>query len=146
MGRALRLAAGLALTALAVWLLVGRGLVNYDTLYALVWGRALAHGSLPDYDVGLAPTPHPLATLGGVLLAPLSGAADNGVHGGAAVTATLVLAFVSLALLGWVVYRLGATWFNRGAGLLAAAIVLTRRPVLAFGARAYVGIPSPVPG
>jgi hypothetical protein len=141
MGRAPRLAAGLALTALALWVLVGRGLVNYDTLYALVWGRDLAHGNLPDYDVGLAPTPHPLATLGGVLLAPLSGAADHGVHGGAAVTATLVLAFVSLALLGWVVYRLGATWFNRGAGLLAAAIVLTRRPVLDFGARAYVDIP-----
>jgi hypothetical protein len=141
MRRAPRLAAGLALTGLAVWLLVGRGLVNYDTLYALVWGRDLAHGAMPDYDVVLAPTPHPLATLGGVLLAPLSSAADHGVHGGAAVTATLVVAFVSLALLGWVVYRLGTTWFNRPAGLLAAAIVLTRRPVLDFGARAYVDIP-----
>ncbi|MCW3049168.1 MAG: hypothetical protein JWO74_3452 [Solirubrobacterales bacterium] len=141
MARAPRLAAGLALTALAIWLVVGRGLVNYDTLYALVWGRDLAHGNMPDYDVVLAPTPHPLATLAGVLLAPLSGAADHGVHGGAAVTVTLVLAFVLLALLGWVVYHLGATWFNRGAGLLAAAIVLTRRPVLDFGARAYVDIP-----
>jgi hypothetical protein len=141
MRRAPRLAAGLALTGLAVWLLVGRGLVNYDTLYALVWGRDLAHGTLPDYDVVLAPTPHPLATLGGVLLTPLSSAADHGVHGGAAVTATLLLAFVSLALLGWIVYGLGATWFNRAAGLLAAAIVLTRRPVLDFGARAYIDIP-----
>jgi hypothetical protein len=136
-----RLAAGLALTALAVWLLVGRGLVNYDTLYALVWGRDLAHGTLPAYDVSLAPTPHPLATLAGALLAPLSGAADHAVHGQATITVTLVLAFVSLALLGWVVYRLGAAWFNRPAGLLAAAIVLTRRPVLDFGARAYVDIP-----
>ena len=32
-------------------------------------------------------------------------------------------------------------WFNPAAGVLAAAIVLTRRPVLDFGARAYVDIP-----
>ena len=55
-----------------IWLVVGRGLVNYDTLYSLVWGRDLAHGRVPDYDVALAPTPHPLATLGGVVLSPLS--------------------------------------------------------------------------
>ena len=50
---------------LVAWALAGRGLVNYDTLYALVWGRDLTHGTLPDYDVSLAPTPHPLATLAG---------------------------------------------------------------------------------
>ena len=32
---------------LVAWALVGRGLVNYDTLYALVWGRDLAHGLDP---------------------------------------------------------------------------------------------------
>ena len=36
---------------------------------------------------------------------------------------------------------LGAAWFNPAAGVLAAAIVLTREPVLDFGARAYVDIP-----
>src|SRR4051794_32766102 len=134
-------ALGLGLLALLIWLVVGRGLVNYDTLYSLVWGRDLAHGRLPDYDVPLAPTPHPLATLGGVLVAPLSSAASGGVHGEAAVTATIVVAFLALALLGWVVFRLGTEWFNPWAGLLAAAVVLTRRPVLDFGARAYVDIP-----
>src|SRR3954469_3126061 len=134
-------ALGLGLLALVIWLVVGRGLVNYDTLYSLVWGRDLAHGRLPDYDVPLAPTPHPLATLGAVLVAPLSSAASGGVHGEAAVTATIVVAFLALALLGWVVFQLGAAWFNPWAGLLAAAIVLTRRPVLDFGARAYVDIP-----
>jgi hypothetical protein len=118
---------------LVAWALVGRGLANYDTLYALVWGRDLAHGSLPDYDVSLAPTPHPLATLAGAILSVL------GASG--AIGATLVLAFVWLGALGWVTYRLGAEWINPAAGILAAAIVLTRRPVLDFGSRAYVDVP-----
>jgi hypothetical protein len=118
---------------LVAWALVGHGLVNYDTLYALVWGRDLADGRLPDYDVSLAPTPHPLATLVGAVLSVL------GAQG--AIDATLVLAFVFLGALGWVTYRLGEEWVNRAAGALAAAIVLTRRPVLDFGARAYVDVP-----
>jgi hypothetical protein len=136
-----RAAGTVALLGALAWALTGRGLVNYDTLYAVVWGRDLARGELPDYDVTLAPTPHPLATLGAVLLAPLSGAADRGVHGEAATTVVLVGAFAALGALGWVVYRLGAAWFNPAAGALAAAIVLTRRPVLDFGARAYVDVP-----
>ena len=106
----------------------GRGLVNYDTLYALVWGRDLAHGTAPDLDVPLAPTPHPLADARRRRAAPLSSAADRGVHGEAATTVVLVVAFAALGALGWVVYRLGAEWFNPAAGVLAAAIVLTRRP------------------
>jgi hypothetical protein len=136
-----RTVAAVALLGALASALVGRGLVNYDTLYAVVWGRELAHGTLPDYGVALAPTPHPLATLGGVVLAPLSAAADRGVHGEAAATVVLVGAFAALGALAWVVYRLGAEWFNPAAGALAAAIVLTRRPVLDFGARAYVDIP-----
>jgi hypothetical protein len=121
------------LLGLVAWALVGRGLVNYDTVYALVWGRDLTHGKLPDYDVSLAPTAHPLATLAGAVLSVLgaSGAID----------ATIVLAFVFLGALGWITYRLGEAWINPAAGALAAAIVLTRQPVLDFGARAYVDIP-----
>ena len=52
-----------------------------------------------------------------------------------------MLAFVFLGALAWVTYRLGEEWIDRAAGALAAAIVLTRRPVLDFGARAYVDIP-----
>jgi hypothetical protein len=136
-----RLAAGLVLLAAALWLVVGHGLVNYDTLYTLVWGRDLAHGILPDYDIALAPTPHPLATLLGVVLTPLSDASSGGIHGQAATSAVLVLAFLALAALGWVVYALGSAWFHPAVGVLAAAILLTRRPVLDFGARAYVDIP-----
>ena len=57
------------IAALAVLLVrrraVGHGLVNYDTLYALVWGRDLATARLPDYGVAIAPTPHPLADVAG---------------------------------------------------------------------------------
>jgi hypothetical protein len=130
-----------AVLGAVAWVLTGRGLVNYDTLYAVVWGRDIAHGVMPDYDAVLAPTPHPLATFGGVLLAPLSTASDRGVHGEAATTVVLIGAFLALGALAWVVYRLGAEWFNPAAGALAAAIVITRRPVLDFGARAYVDIP-----
>jgi hypothetical protein len=121
------------LLGLVAWALAGRGLVNYDTLYALVWGRDLTSGTLPDYDVSLAPTPHPLATLAGAVLSILGAQAS--------IDATIVLAFVFLGALGWVTYRLGEEWVNRAAGALAAAIVLTRRPVLDFGARAYVDVP-----
>jgi hypothetical protein len=118
---------------LVAWALAGRGLVNYDTLYALVWGRDLTRGKLPDYDIALAPTPHPLATLAGAILSPL------GATG--AINATIVLAFVWLGAVAWITYRLGEAWINRAAGALAAAIVLTRRPVLDFGSRAYVDLP-----
>ena len=141
MRRAAAFAAALGALAAALWALAGTGLVNYDTLYSLVWGRELVEGRSPDLDLPLAPTPHPLGTLLGVLLAPLSVANDAGVHGQAATGVTLVLAFLALAALGWVTYALGSAWFGPWAGVVAAAIILTRRPVLDFGARAYVDIP-----
>jgi hypothetical protein len=139
--RAAAFAAGLGALAALLWALTGTGLVNYDTLYSLVWGRELAEGRSPDLELPLAPTPHPLGTLLGLLFAPLSLASDAGVHGQSATELTLVLAFLALAALGWVTYALGATWFGPWAGVLAAAIILTRRPVLDFGARAYIDIP-----
>jgi hypothetical protein len=39
------------------------------------------------------------------------------------------------------VYRLGSLWFNRPAGLVAAALLLTRVPLLSYGVRAYVDLP-----
>jgi hypothetical protein len=138
--RVLRFVAGVAAGAAALWLLAGHGLVNYDTLYTLVWGREIAAGRSPDLDVPVAPTPHPLADLGAVLLAPLSNAGSV-LHGEAAMEIVLVLSFVALALLGWVVFALGRAWFGTWAGAAAALVVVTRVPVLDFGARAYVDIP-----
>jgi hypothetical protein len=138
--RALRFGGEICLTTIGVWLLAGHGIVNYDTLYALVWGREIAAGRTPDLDVAIAPTPHPLADVGAVLLAPLSNS-GSGLQGQAAMTVVLVGSFIALALLARVVFALGRDWFGTWAGVAAALIVVTRVPVLDFGARAYVDIP-----
>jgi hypothetical protein len=118
--------------AAAAWVMVGTGFANYDAAYSLVWGRDLARGHLPDYDVPVAPTPHPLSNLVGAILSPLGDGAE---------TALVVIAFLALGALAALTYVLGARWFGRAAGALAAAIVITRQPVLSFGARAYLDIP-----
>jgi hypothetical protein len=129
-----RLAPLLAIAALAaaLWLIFPFGFPNYDTVYMLVWGQELAHGTSLDLDAPLAPTPHPLAELFGLVTEPL---------GEGAVTATMVVAYASLAAIGYLVYRLGSLWFDRVIGLAAAAIVLTRAPFLSNGLRAYVDLP-----
>ncbi len=108
------------------------GFPNYDTIYALVWGRELAHGMSPDYGAALPPTPHPLIDFLGLVLTPF---------GEAPVTVTMILAYVSLGLIAYFVYRLGTVWFDRWVGVLAALIVLTRAPFLSNGLRAYVDLP-----
>jgi hypothetical protein len=122
----------IAAIALALWLAFRHGFANYDTFYALVWGDEIASGESPDLDVLLPPTPHPLATLAGIVLSPLGDGAED---------ATVAIAFASLGAIGYLTYRLGTEWFNRAVGALAAAIVLTRVPMLDFGVRAYVDIP-----
>ncbi len=108
------------------------GFPNYDTIYALVWGRELAHGVGPDYGAALPPTPHPLADLLGLVTTPL---------GDGAITVTMVVAYASLGLIGYLAYRLGSLWFDRWIGAVAAVIVLTRAPFLSNGLRAYVDLP-----
>jgi hypothetical protein len=108
------------------------GFPNYDTIYALVWGRELAHGMSPDVGSSLPPTPHPLTELIGLVATPL---------GDGAITVTMAIAYASLGLIGFFVYRLGAIWFDRWVGAGAAAIVLTRAPFLSNGLRAYIDLP-----
>jgi hypothetical protein len=119
--------------ALLLRLISGVGFANYDTLYALSWGGQLARGQLPAYEIAIAPTPHPLVELLGIVLSPLSPRAIENV--------TVSLGFLALAACGWVVFRLGQLWFGWAAGLLAALILLTRVPILSYGVRAYVDIP-----
>src|SRR6476659_9253820 len=124
--------AWVGVTAAILLLLFPVGFPNYDTIYALVWGRELAHGASPDYGSALPPTPHPLTELIGLVTTPL---------GDGAITLTMVLAYASLGLIGFFVYRLGAVWFDRWIGAVAAAIVLTRAPFLSNGLRAYIDLP-----
>ncbi len=108
------------------------GFPNYDTIYALLWGREMAEGMSPDTGAALPPTPHPLAELFGLLTTPL---------GDGSIDLTMVIAYVSLGLVGYLVYRLGSLWFDRPIGAVAALIILTRAPYLSNGLRAYVDLP-----
>jgi hypothetical protein len=119
--------------AVALRVASGVGFANYDTLYALVWGQQAARGETPQYGIPLAPTPHPLVEALGFVTAPLGPRAAERV--------AVALGFLALAACGWAVYRLGALWFNRPTGALAAVVLVTRVPVLSYGVRAYVDLP-----
>jgi hypothetical protein len=124
----------------AVWLAFAPArFLNYDTEYSLLWGADLLHGRTPDYDVPFAPTPHPLATLVGLVLS-LPGLGDVP-HAHPQEVAWEILAFLALGVLGWLTFALGRAWFGTAAGVAAAVIVLTREPVLSYGVRAYVDLP-----
>src|SRR5438552_16367641 len=86
-------------------LLAGVGFANYDTLYALAWGGQLSRGGTPAYDVAIAPTPHPLVELLGLLLGPLGART--------AIDVAVALGFVALSACCWLVYRLGRQWVGR---------------------------------
>lgn len=118
---------------IALYAIFPSAFVNWDTAYALLWGSEVADGRRPDFDgVALAPTTHPLADLVGLVLAPF---------GDSAAGIVVALGFLALGAVGYLVYRLAATWFGPLAGVAAAAVVLTREPMLSFGARAYVDVP-----
>jgi hypothetical protein len=123
----------IVLGALVLWLIAGVGFLNYDTLYALVWGQQITRGETPEYGLPIAPTPHPLIEVLGIPLAPLGASAES--------TIVVALAFLALSACGWVLYRLGEAWFGRAAGIVAALVFLTRVPVLSYGVRAYVDVP-----
>jgi hypothetical protein len=131
--RRLQTPATIVLGAIALRVIAGVGFVNYDTLYALAWGGQLSRGSTPAYDIPIAPTPHPLVEIVGVVLAPL------GPH--AVLEITVALAFLALSACAWVVYALGAQWFGRAAGALAALLLVTRVPIVSYGVRAYIDVP-----
>lgn len=131
--RALIPAAWILVGALVLRLVLPFGFPNYDTLYSLVWGQQLARGQTPTYDVALAPTPHPLVEILGLALAPLGAAAT--------VAGVVVVAYVALAALPYLVYRLGSEWFSWPVGLVGAALLISRYEVLSYGVRAYVDIP-----
>ena len=122
----------IAVISAVLLLLFPTGFPNYDTIYYLLWGREIAQGMSPDYGAPLAPTPHPLYDLLGAVLVPL---------GDGSITVAVVLAYISLGLLAWLVYRLGADWFDRPIGAVAAFLVMTSAPVLSNGLRAYIDIP-----
>jgi hypothetical protein len=125
-------AAWVAAVAALLLLIFPLGFPNYDTIYSLLWGRELADGLSPDRGAALPPTPHPLTELWGLATSPL---------GDGAIDLTMVIAYFSLGLIAYLVYRLGSLWFDRPIGAVAALIVLTRAPFLSNGLRAYIDLP-----
>lgn len=129
----LRPIATVAAGATALWLVVGHGFANYDALYSLLWGRELAHGESPQVDVSLAPTPHPLSNLVGLVLSAFPARTGEDI--------LVAIAYLSLATVAYLVFCLGREWFGWAAGIAAAIVLLTREPVISYGIRAYVDVP-----
>src|SRR5258707_9208766 len=94
------LAAGVIGALVFAWF--GHAFLNYDTFYALVWGGDLAHGRTPEYSVPVAPTPHPLAELVGIALAPLRSSSED---------LMLAIGLLALGMLVVGVFRLGQELF-----------------------------------
>lgn len=129
----------LLLTALVAAAYGSGRLLNYDSAYSLLWGSQLANGQIPDITVPYAPTQHPLTTLLGALLTlPGTGPAPSYTT---AIAIWELLSLLALGTLGWLTYALGKAWFGTAAGIAAAAIILTREPIMSFGIRAYLDIP-----
>lgn len=112
--------------------LFGHLYLNYDSFYALVWGRDLAHLRGPDYELLLAPTPHPLLSLYGAALSAFGDAAPG--------MMSLTIAG-SWAILIAAVYLLGSRLFGPWAGAVAAIVIATREPLASWGVRGFVDIP-----
>ena len=90
---------------------------TYDSFYALLWGRDLLHGHLPDLAVYRAPTEHPLAIAFGALCSLF------GTGGARLMIAGSIASFVALVA---GVYRVGKLSFGPVVGWLAALLMLTR--------------------
>jgi hypothetical protein len=126
-------AAGPAAVAGAVALAFGRVPLGYDSYFALVWGRALAHGRSPDFEPAFASTPHPLFNALATLLDWLPGSSDDLLR---------AVVLLSLGALCAGVFELGRGLAGWPVGLLAAALVATRAPMLETAVRAEVDIPA----
>src|SRR3954453_9686413 len=127
-----RAALAALVVAAAVFAFFGHAFLNYDSFYALVWGDDLAHGRTPQFDAPVAPTPHPLANLIGLILSPLGDTARE--------TAFLVIVLIAVGALVVGIFRLGQVLFSVPVGVLAALIVATRVPLLNYGVRGYVDL------
>jgi hypothetical protein len=106
----------LALTALVAYIAFPT-YPTYDSFYALLWGRDLLHGHLPDLAVYRAPTEHPLAIAFGALCSLF------GAGGARLMIAGSIASFVALVA---GVYRIGKLSFGPVVGWLAALLMLTR--------------------
>jgi hypothetical protein len=90
---------------------------TYDSFYALLWGRDLLHGHLPDLKVYRGPTEHPLAIFFGTLCSIF------GQSGARLMVLGSIGSFVALVA---GTYRLGRLCFGPIVGMFAALLMLSR--------------------
>lgn len=122
--------------ALAARLVAGPLPLNYyDVAYALVWGRQILHGSLPDYSTPGASTPHPLGTL----LATLAAAVGSSPGAWYAVQA---IVFLSLGIAGTALFMLTRRCLHENAtvGAVVAVGALLLSPPFLTGALGGSGL------
>jgi hypothetical protein len=104
---------------------------TYDSFYALLWGRDLLHGHLPDFRVYRGPTEHPLAIAFGMLCSIFG-------QGGARLMVFGSIASFVAAVAG--MYRLGRLCFGPAVGLVAALLLLSRFFIENLAAQGYLDI------
>jgi hypothetical protein len=105
---------------------------NYDSYYALLWGREILHLHLPSFEAYRAPTEHPLAIAVGGLLSLFGDGADR---------LFVLLTILSLVLLAAGTYRLARICFTPFVGAIAAFLLLTRFDFPSLAVRGYFDIP-----
>jgi hypothetical protein len=129
---------GTPLLALLARILAGPLPLNYyDVGYALIWGRQILHGQLPDYRTPGASTPHPLGTLLATFAALFGTRWSWDVVG--------LIVFLSLGLVGVALYTLTrAALGSPLAALVAVAALLLSPPFLtdALGGSGLSDIPA----
>ena len=127
-----RAAFALLCAATAVGILVYPTYPNYDSYYALLWGREVLDGTLPHFEGFRVPTEHPLAIAAGAVLSLFGEVGDR---------LWIALTFASFLALVAGVYRLGRVAFTPVVGAFAALLLLSRFDFAFLAARGYIDIP-----
>ena len=124
--------AALTLAAVALFL-AAPTYPSYDAYYHLVWGRELLDGQAPTFEAYKAPTQHPLEVVAAAVLGAVLGTdADR---------AFVLVAVLSLVLLAWAVFRLGARLLGPWPGVAAAFFTASSFSLLLLAARGYRDVP-----
>jgi hypothetical protein len=104
---------------------------TYDSFYALLWGRDVLHGHLPDFSVYRAPTEHPLAIAFGALCS---------IFGQAGARLVVLGSIGSFVALTAGLYRLTRLCFGPLVAVLAALLMLTRLFDANLAAQGYLDL------
>lgn len=123
--------AGLALSALAGWLLVPT-YPDYDAYQHLTWGREVLRGQLPSFETFAAPTEHPLYLALTTVLALLGADADR---------VLVLVTMLGHAALTGASFVIGRRLFGAWAGAAGAFFVGSSFAFVLYAMRAFVDVP-----